>query len=139
MIDKIIQDIKNIITSDTYKAVYSSFDSIPYYSKNSEISTYVGISEFETKTPIYALNTIFIPFSAAAEISLAAPMDCSADVLFTFFSDFIMSKLGDSDYHMREIKSLIIKPDTNIKKLVLKCEFCISGMIRKENTSSEQS
>jgi len=134
MIDTIIRNIIDILKSDSYKAVYSAFDNIPYYSKENQICTYIGISEFDTKTPVYALSTVFIPFSSVIEISLTAPQDSSADILFSFFSS-IMSKLGDSDYHINEIKGISIKPDTNIRKLVLKSSFSISGIFRKENIS----
>lgn len=133
MINTIIQNIKNVITTDDYKSVYSSFDNIPYYNKNKEISTYIGIKEFQTRKTVYSVNTIFIPFSAVAEISVTAPLDSSAETLLEFFDKNIMKKLNNSIYHYPEIKKLVIKPDTNIKRLVLQCEFKISGIFRKEN------
>lgn len=132
MINTIIQNIKNVIMTDDYKSVYSSFDNIPYYNKNKEIATYIGMKEFQTRKTVYSLNTIFIPFSAIAEISVTAPLDSSAENLLEFFDKNIMEKLNNSIYHNPEIKKLAIKPDTNIKKLVLQCEFNISGIFRKE-------
>lgn len=132
MIDIIIDDIKNIIKSDDCKAVYSAFDSIPYYCKSSEISTYVGVSSFETKRPIYTADTVFLPFYSTIRLDVTAPASYSADVLFRFFDEFILPRLNDSKYNIWEMKSLIIRPDTNLKKLVLKCEFNISGIFRKE-------
>lgn len=137
MIDTLINNIRNSLISSDYKDVYSAFDSIPYYSKNNNvISTYVNIPEFETHTPVYALNTVFIPFSAVAEISVNAPADCSAENLFAFFSEYILPKLNDSDYHIYEVRKITLKPDTNIRKLVLKYNFRIEGIFRKENISS---
>lgn len=136
MIDTIINNIRNSLVSSDYNAVYSAFDSIPYYSKNNGFSTYIDIPEFETHTPVYALNTVFIPFSAVAEISVNAPADCSAESLFSFFSEYILPRLNDSDYHIYEVKKITLRPDTNIKKLVLKYSFRIDGIFRKENTSS---
>lgn len=135
MIDNIIKNIKSLLLSDDYKAVYSSFDNIPYYNKNKGISTYIGIPEFETRNPIYALNTVFIPFSGCLEISVAASLDCSADSLFSFFGEYILPRLSDSEFHIYEVKKITLKPDTNIKRLVLKCQLRISGIFRKENTA----
>jgi len=135
MIDTVINNIKNSLINNNCKAVYSAFDAVPYYSKNNEISTYIGMQEFETHIPIYSLNTVFIPFSAVAEISVHAPAEFSADKLFAFFSNYILSALNNSDYHIYEFKKITVKPDTNLKKLILKCDFCLSGIFRKENSS----
>lgn len=136
MINTIINNIRDLLISSDYKAVYSAFDSIPYYSKGNETSTYIGLPEFETRNPVYALNTIFIPFSAVAEISVNAPADSSAEKLFAFFTGYIIPRLNNSDYHIYDVKKITLKPDTNLKKLVLKCDFRISGVFRKENPSS---
>ena len=70
MIETIINNIRNSLISSDYKNVYSAFDSIPYYSKNSGILTYINVTEFETYNPVYAPDVIFIPFSAVVEKSV---------------------------------------------------------------------
>lgn len=137
MIETIINNIRNSLISSDYKNVYSAFDSIPYYSKNSGILTYINVTEFETYNPVYAPDVIFIPFSAVVEINVNAPADCSAEILFRFFSEYILPKLNDSDYHIHKVKKISLKPDTNLKKLVLKYSFCMEGIFRKEISSDE--
>ncbi|MDE5946633.1 MAG: hypothetical protein K2G63_04930, partial [Oscillospiraceae bacterium] len=84
---------------------------------------------------VYSVDTIFIPFSAIVEISVTDSLNSPAENLFEFFNKNILSRLNNSIYNYPEIKKLVIKPDTNLKRLVLQCEFNISGIFRKENFS----
>lgn len=133
-----IKDIINIITkklsSSNLGAVYSAFDAAAIHRKGKGIFTVVGISSFESLSPIYSKYTIFIPFKAEAEINITAPENCTMLSLYDYYEESVEPALLELSGLNSSVKSAAIKFDSNIQRLVLTVKISLNGISRSERS-----
>ena len=92
MLTEIIDSVVNALRGNGADEVYSAFDAKPVEKKNRGIFTTVGISAFESTTPIYTYNMIYLPFKAEIEINVTAPAQVSACCSRTGRSELLAEK-----------------------------------------------
>ena len=134
MLGSIISDIKTALANAGVTNVYSAFDALRT-DKKGDFFSVVGISGFETNTPVYSHYYIFIPFRATAEISVTAPEKFPLERLYSYYDENIMPVINSLSGLTAHVSGLTIKHDTNINRLVLNVKFHLTGMkkIEREN------
>lgn len=115
-------------------AVYSSFDAVSLRRKEKGIFTVVGMSAFESMKPIYSKYTVYVPFTAEAEIKVTAPESWSMLSLYNYYEQKLEPAiLSFSDLNFK-VKGAAIKPDSNIQRLVLTVTVSVSGVNKIERS-----
>lgn len=132
ILSQITDELKNAGVSE----VYTAFDNIPMDKKGREIFTVVGIDGFESSAPIYSEYTIFLPFKAEVGISLIAPLSMDMARLYGVFDSDIMPLIDRLGSLTCSLRNITIKNDANIKRLVLKARFSVSGISKLERSRS---
>ena len=127
MLKTIVEKIHTELVSNGVENVYTCFDNIPISSKGSGIFTVVGVEEIESSAPIFSQYTIFLPFKAVASISLIAPKNFTMAQIYQYWDDNIIPLIRNISSLTCGIKSISIKPDSNINKLTLKVKLSVSG------------
>lgn len=136
MLKSILSQISDELKKGGIREVYTAFDSIPIDKKGSGIYTVASIESFESAAPIYSEYHIFLPFKAEAGISLIAPQTMNMAQLYEYFDSNIlplMDRLGSLTCSM---KGITMKNDSNIRRLVLKVGFSVSGISQLERSAS---
>lgn len=132
ILSQITEELKNAGISE----VYTAFDNIPMDKKGICIFTVAGIESFESSAPIYSEYSIFLPFKAEAGISLIAPLSMNMAQLYDVFDREVMPLIKNLGSLTCSLRNITIKNDANIKKLVLKARFSVSGISKLERSSS---
>lgn len=118
--------------------VYSAFDAVPVELKNGGIFTVIGVSSFESTSPIYSLSTIFLPFKAELEIKVTAPENYSAERIYQYFSEKIAPAAAEFSGLGSFLKRVFIKFDSNINRLVLTAIVSAVGTTKIERSVAAQ-
>lgn len=118
--------------------VYSAFDAVPIELKRNGIFTVVGVSSFESASPIYSLSTIFLPFKAELEIKVTAPENYSAERVYKYFSDKVAPAAAEFSGLGSFLKQVFIKFDSNINRLVLTAIVSAVGTTKIERSVAAQ-
>lgn len=132
ILSQITDELKNAGVSE----VYTAFDNIPMDKKCGGIFTVAGIDSFESSAPIYSEYTIFLPFRAEAGISLIAPLSMDMARLYDVFDSEVMPLMDRLGSLTCSLRNITMKNDANIKKLVLKARFSVSGISKLERSRS---
>ena len=130
MLTDVLNSIKNELTDAGVTNVYTIFDAVPIEKKGRDFFTVVGISSFETSSPIYSEFTIFIPFKAEVEIKITARESGELAALYRYYDTKIEPVINQLSNLSSKISRMSLKHDTNINRLVLNAGFSING-IRK--------
>lgn len=128
MLKTVVEKIHAELNSNGVENVYTCFDNIPISSKGNGIFTVVGVEEMESSAPIFSQYTIFLPFKAVASVSLIAPKNFSMAQLYQYWDDNIIPIIHNIASLTCGVKSITIKPDSNINKLTFKVKLSVSGI-----------
>lgn len=134
MIKSIIEIIINKLSEKTEGSVYSAFDSMAVRRKGKDFFTVVGVSSFESLTPIYSKYTVYIPFKAEAEINVTAPENYSMLRIYDYYEQYLEPALLELSGLDCRVKSAVIKFDSNIQRLVLTVKIGVSGVSKSERS-----
>lgn len=137
MLNSIIKAVTDKLTEHGAASVYSAFDSVPVERKGNGIFTVVGISSFESTTPIYSLYTVYLPFRTELEIKATAPADCPLRELYRYFAEKIEPAVAELSGLSCSLKRAAIKLDTNINRLVLTAVVSAGGMTKIERSDTQ--
>lgn len=132
MIKTVINTVISAISETGAENVYSAFDAVPLEYKGRDIFTTVGVSSLECSAPIFSAYSVFLPFHAETDISVAAPKDLSAGALYDYYTKYISAAVGELSGLNSSLKKLFIKYDSNISRLVLTAKVSISGISTME-------
>ena len=136
MLRDIISDIMAAFADKEVDHVYSAFDARAVARKGSSYFTVVGISSFESTAPIYSQYTVFVPFRAEIEINVTAPEKFSMVQLLGYYDEKIDPVIRDMDSMTCRLKSMDVRFDRNIQRLVLKVKFSAGGISSAERSVS---
>lgn len=93
----------------------------------------MDIGSFESSTPIYTLNTVYIPYKAEVSLRITAPEKCSADDIYRYYDSYIsMITSGISG----RLVGMTVKYDSNIRRLVMTVRISLGGIIRTERRTA---
>lgn len=134
MLTEIIDSVVNALRGNGADEVYSAFDAKPVEKKNHGIFTTVGISAFESTTPIYTYNMIYLPFKAEIEINVTAPAQFSAEELYSFYDSSIQPAVHELEGLSCSLKKLTLRFDSNVQRLVLCVKLSAGGMTKIERS-----
>lgn len=130
MVD-MINSIVRLLTDGGVQNVYSVFDGEPLRSKG-EYAVLVGMKSFEAMTPVYSEFTVYLPFKAEVEITVAAPADCSVVGLCSYFEEKIRPVIDKIPELCSRPASVVCRMDRNIGRLVLSATVRTEGVRRLE-------
>jgi hypothetical protein len=128
MMKTILSDITENLEKNGLKEVYSAFDSIPIERKGGGIFAVVSVDSFESSTPIYSYSMICLPFKAETGISLVAPRTMNLSELYGYFDKYVLPLTDGAGSMTCHLEGVTVKNDANIRKLVLKVKFSVTGM-----------
>ncbi len=134
MLTEIIDSVVNALRGNGADEAYSAFDAKPVEKKNHGIFTTVGISAFESTTPIYAYNMIYLPFKAEIEINVTAPAQFSAEKLYSFYDSSIQPAVHELEGLSCSLKKLTLRFDSNVQRLVLCVKLSAGGVTKIERS-----
>ncbi len=127
MLRCILDELTAAIKITGFNDVYTIFDNIPV-SKKGSCYIIAGIEGLEFSVPVYSQYNVYMPFSAKAVLSLAAPPDTSAEKLYSCFEQYILKAMDGSGSLNCRLKALTVKNDGNLRRLILRSEFEVSGI-----------
>ncbi|MBR6967014.1 MAG: hypothetical protein IKH78_00645 [Ruminococcus sp.] len=130
MLRELIDDITAKLAENGVDPVYSAFDAKSVSRKGSSFFTVVGIGSFESSAPIYSPYTVFLPFRAEIEISIAAPEDYSMIKLYNYYDEKVGPVVSDMSGMTCRLSKMSVKFDSNIQRLVLNVRLSASGLTR---------
>lgn len=128
MLNKILSDIIGCIKGNDINYVFSTYDGKNVEKKPNDIVITVGIGEFNMKKPVYSDEYSSYPYKITAEISITAPYWCSADRLYEILCNVVIDRLTASDMNFDSIKSVSVKNDSKLKRIVYNSEIMLSGI-----------
>ena len=132
MLKDIIDSVIAKFNAHGLNSVYSAFDALPVESKGNDIYSIVGVSEFESSTPIYSLSYIYLPFKTQIEIKITGSKNTSMASLYNYFDTYIQPVINDMADLNCSLKKISVKYDSNIQRLVLAINLSASGMSKFE-------
>ncbi|MBR1591656.1 MAG: hypothetical protein IJ666_01415 [Ruminococcus sp.] len=132
MITDVLNNVKNELTDAGVQNVYTIFDAVPVEKKGRGFYTIVGVSSFETSSPIYTEFTVFIPFKAEIEIKITAREASELAALYGYYDRNIEPVLNRLSNLSSRISRMSLKHDTNINRLVLNVGFSVNGIKKIE-------
>ena len=132
MLRDIIDDIIEKLAENHVYPVYSAFDGRALDRKGREFFTVVGISAFESSTPIYSQYMVYLPFKSELELSVTAPDSSSMEELYEYYDNNIAPVIFDMAGLTCSLSKMSIKFDTNIQRLVLSVKLRVSGITKFE-------
>lgn len=138
MLNSIISAAITALEAHGATRVYSAFDAVPIELKRGGIFTVIGVSSFESTSPIYSLSTIFLPFKAELEIKVTAPENYSAERVYKYFSEKIAPAAAEFSGLGSFLKRVSIKFDSNINRLVLTAIVSTVGTTKFERSAAAQ-
>lgn len=133
MLKTILSQIVSSLKSNGVSEAYTVFDAIPV-SRKGEIYTVASVEGFESTAPIYSDLRIFLPFKAEAGISVIAPVSAGMAELYDYFDSFILPIIEQMGSLTASLKSVSMKKDSNINRLVLKANLSVSGICQLERS-----
>ena len=134
MLKAIISQIKETLEENGVKNVYTAFDNIPLSRKPADVFTVVSVGALESRNPVFSQYSIYVPFTADAEISIIASQNTSMTELYDYFEKYILPLAGKLASHKSMLKNLAVKYDSNISRFVMKISFSASGMVTLERS-----
>ncbi len=135
MLTDIIDSIVTNLGNSGVSPVYSAFDAVKINEKNNGLFTVVGLSSFESDTPIYSQYTIFFPFKAEIEIKITAPENCSLAQIYSYYDEHIDPVISDMSGLSCKLSGISAKFDSNIQRLVLTVKLSANGISKHERSS----
>ena len=133
MLTQIIDDIKRRLMEAGVRNVYTAFDALPVDRKG-ECFTVVGVSSLNVEAPIMAPLTVYFPIRAEVEITLLAPENWSLEQLYGLFCQKVEPVLLEMSGMTTRLKSLALKPDSNLHRIALKATVS-AAWVRKVERS----
>lgn len=133
MLETIISTVKAELEKSGVPHVYSAFDCIPAGKRTGNIFTIVDIGSFESSTPIYTLNTVYIPYKAEVSLRITAPEKCSADDIYRYYDSYISTITSGIS---GRLVGMTVKYDSNIRRLVMTVRISLGGIIRTERRTA---
>ncbi|MCR4888021.1 MAG: hypothetical protein K5979_02415 [Ruminococcus sp.] len=130
----ILNELRTALVEAGNDNVYFAFDTVPVSSKGSFI-TVIGAKSYEAMTPVYSQYTIFIPFRTELEVILSAPERCTMSQVYGYFEEKVLPAINGISGLSSSLSSLVIKHDTNMKRLVLTAGIKAGGVQRIERES----
>ncbi len=134
MLNSIIERVARELRAFGAEPVYSAFDAVPADKKSKEIYTIVGVEAFESSAPVYSPYIVYIPFKADISIKVTAPRDCPMSRLYDYYSSTAAIAVGELSGLSCSLKSLNVKFDSNIGRLVLTAILSAGGITRIERS-----
>lgn len=134
MMREILNGIIEKLVKSGADHVYSAFDAKAVAGKGSGIFTVVGISSFETTSPIYSPYMVYIPFKTELEISITAPEDYSLFRLYDYYDEKIAPAVFELSGLTCELSGMSVKFDSNIGRLVMKVLISARGITKLERS-----
>ena len=129
MLETIISSVKAELEKAGTPNVYSAFDNVPIEKRSGNIYTVVDICSFESSSPIYSLNTVYIPYKAGVSLRITAPESSDMTDIYSYYDRYIgASAAGASG----SLSGMTVKYDSNIRRLVMTVKVSLSGIIRAE-------
>ena len=135
MLRDIIDDIIERLAAHNVSPVYSAFDARAIDRKGRSFFTMVGISAFESSTPIYSQYIVYLPFKSEIELTVTAPDTSSAEQLYGYYDRNIAPVVFDMSGLTCSLGKMSLKFDSNIQRLVLSVKLRISGVTKFERSS----
>lgn len=135
MLRDIIDDIIEKLAENHVFPVYSAFDGRALARKGKDFFTVVGISSFESSTPVYSQYTVYLPFKSELELSVTAPESSSMEELYEYYDNNIAPVILDMSGLTCSLSKISLKFDTNIQRLVLSVKLRVSGITKYERSS----
>ena len=136
MLNDILNSIVLNLRTHGVSPVYSAFDAVDIARKSHDIFTVVGISSFESDSPIFSQYTVFFPFKADIEIKLTAPEKFSLAQIYTYYDTKIEPVVSEMSGLTCRLAGLSAKFDSNIQRLVLTVRLKTSGITKLERSPS---
>jgi hypothetical protein len=136
MLTDIINSIVTALRNGGVTPVYSAFDAVNVAEKSKGIFTVVGLSSFESDTPIYSQYTIFFPFKAEFEIKITSPENCSLSQIYSYYDEKIDPVISEISGLTCRLSGVSAKFDSNIQRLVLTVKLSASGITKHERSTS---
>lgn len=133
MLGTIINSIKSELEKVGATGVYSAFDNVPLEKRAGNIFTVVDICAFESTAPIYSLDTVYIPYTAAAAIRITAPESCTMTDIYTYYDKYISAAIAGASGNL---SGMTVKFDSNIRRLVMTVKVSLSGIIKAERSNA---
>ena len=135
MLKDVIDKVINVLKKNGVNDVYSAFDNISTESKGKHIYSVVGVSEFESSTPVYSLSYIYLPFKTELEIKVTGSKDISMTELYDYFDENIQPAIDDMTDLNCSLKKLSVRYDSNIQRLVLTIRIAANGLNKIERST----
>ncbi|MBQ8959597.1 MAG: hypothetical protein IJ071_00015 [Ruminococcus sp.] len=134
MLTDIISDVKSRLAQAGVRNVFTAFDALPV-DKKGECFTVVGVSSLSVEAPIKAPMTVYFPIRAEVEITLLAPESWSLEQIYGLFCEKIEPVLLELSGLTTRLKSLSLRPDSNLHRTVLKAVVFAGGIRTVERSS----
>ena len=135
MLRDIIDDIIEKLAENHVFPVYSAFDGKSLERKGRSFFTVVGISAFESSTPIYSQYMVYLPFKSEIELNVSAPENSSAKELYEYYDNNIAPVIFDMSGLTCSLGKMSLKFDSNIQRLVLSVKLRVSGITKYERSA----
>lgn len=108
--------------------VYTVFDNIPLDKKSEIPFTVISVDRFESASPIYGYNSVFVPYTATVGISLIAPLGVDVTELYSFADMRILPVIGKIGGLQCKFGNISLKKDSNLNRMVMKIDFTAQGI-----------
>ena len=136
MLRKLMEETAARLRASGASHVYSAFDAVDIQKKGRSIFPVIDVSSLECSTPIYSLSTIYLPFKAELSLRITAPECWTMEQLYDYFDQYIAPAVEAMSDLNCSLRSLTLKPDSNIRRLVMTVKMSAGGIIRTERSSA---
>lgn len=135
MLKEILSYITDALKEAGARHVYTAFESVPYDRRPKEPYIVVSADTIETSRPVYTEYEIYLPFTAAAAVSVIAPEGMPLREIYDVFDTQVLPATERSGSISCRLKGVTLKYDSNIKRTVLKASISVTGICRLERKS----
>lgn len=136
MLRQLMAEVAGKLRQSGASHVYSAFDAVDIQRKPRSIFTVIDVSSFESGTPIYSQYTVYLPFKAELAIRITAPECWTMEQLYSYFDRYIAPAAESMSGLNCSMRSITMKPDSNINRLVMTVKLSAGGVIRTERSGS---
>ncbi|MBQ6180208.1 MAG: hypothetical protein IJK31_00790 [Ruminococcus sp.] len=135
MLRQLMEEAASRLRESGTTHVYSAFDAVDIQKKTRSIFTVIDVSSFESSTPIYSLTTVYLPFKAELLFRVTAPECWTMEQLYEYFDQYIAPAVETMSDMNCSLRSITLKPDSNINRLVMNVRISAGGVIKTERST----
>lgn len=129
LLEQLMKDLKAALEQRVEWDVYYAYDPTPFAERPGWFLT-LGIASLEMQDPFLSNDYLYYPFSAKPQVTLLAPPETNASVLYDGFHRGIVSGMLSSGCTIRRIQTPMPEEIRQLQRISLRGDFVIDGVFQ---------